>query len=76
MSSSSIPQSSDEYTPCSGQLMSISQQPDLFFLLATTYGGDGANTFALPDLRGRKAIGVGTGPGLTDRELGKVCCYY
>ena len=38
---------------CDGQLMSIAQNTALFSLLGTTYGGDGATTFALPDLRGR-----------------------
>lgn len=36
-----------------GQLMPISQNTALFSLLGTTYGGNGLNTFALPDLRGR-----------------------
>jgi microcystin-dependent protein len=38
---------------CNGQLLSISQNSPLFSLLGTAYGGDGVNTFALPDLRGR-----------------------
>jgi microcystin-dependent protein len=42
----------------------------LFSLLGTTYGGDGQTTFALPDLRGRMARGVGTGPGLQTIVLG------
>jgi len=33
--------------------------------LGTTYGGDGVNTFALPDLRGRVPIHAGQGPGLS-----------
>src|ERR1700738_1866192 len=45
---------------CQGQLMAISQNTALFALLGTTYGGDGQNTFALPDLRGRVPIGTGT----------------
>lgn len=49
---------------CNGQLLSISQYQALFSLLGTTYGGDGKNNFALPDLRGRVPIGPGTGPGL------------
>lgn len=55
---------------CQGQLLSIASYQALFSLLGTTYGGDGRTTFALPDLRGRTPIGVGTGPGLTDRRLG------
>jgi microcystin-dependent protein len=38
---------------CQGQLLPISQNSALFAILGTTYGGDGVNTFALPDLRGR-----------------------
>lgn len=40
-----------------GQLMPINQNQALFALLGTTYGGDGRTTFALPDLRGRFAMG-------------------
>ena len=54
-----------------GQLLSISSNSALFSLLGTTYGGDGRTDFALPDLRGRTAIGEGTGPGLTHRNLGQ-----
>ena len=38
---------------CSGQLLPISENEVLFQLIGTTYGGDGQETFALPDLRGR-----------------------
>lgn len=56
---------------CNGQIMSISQNSALFSILGTTYGGDGHTTFALPDLRGRTAIGMGAGPGLTPRTEGE-----
>ena len=46
---------------CAGQLLSISENDALFSLIGTTYGGDGQNTFALPDLRGRLPIHVGGG---------------
>ncbi|GAA4234906.1 tail fiber protein [Postechiella marina] len=55
---------------CEGQLLPISQNSALFSILGTIYGGDGRTTFALPDLRGRVAIGQGHGPGLSDRRLG------
>ena len=42
---------------CQGQILSIAQNTALFSLLGTTYGGNGQNTFALPDLRGRTGIG-------------------
>ncbi len=44
---------------CAGQLLPINQYQALFALLGTTYGGNGVQTFALPDLRGRLAIGYG-----------------
>ena len=50
---------------CDGQLLPIAQNTSLFSLLGTTYGGDGRSTFALPDLRGRAALHMGAGPGLT-----------
>lgn len=55
----------------SGQVLSIAQNTALFSLLGTTYGGDGRTTFALPDLRGRVAVGAGSGPGLSTRSLGE-----
>jgi len=53
-----------------GQLLSISQNDALFSLVGTIYGGDGRTTFGLPDLRGRAAMGEGTGTGLSTRPLG------
>lgn len=38
---------------CNGQLLPISQNTALFSILGTTYGGNGVQTFALPDLQGR-----------------------
>jgi microcystin-dependent protein len=49
-----------------GQLLSISQNTALFSLLGTTYGGNGINTFALPDLRGRTILGSGNGFNVGD----------
>jgi microcystin-dependent protein len=56
---------------CNGQLLPIAQYTALFSILGTTYGGDGRTTFALPDLRGRVPVGVGNGPGLTNRPWGQ-----
>lgn len=53
-----------------GQLLSTNSNQALFSILGTIYGGDGRTTFGLPDLRGRAAIGVGNGPGLSNRRLG------
>jgi microcystin-dependent protein len=46
---------------CAGQLLPISEYETLFNLIGTTYGGDGQNTFALPNLQSRVPIHVGTG---------------
>jgi microcystin-dependent protein len=50
---------------CDGQLLSIGSYGDLFDLIGTTYGGDGVNTFALPDLRGRVPVHQGVLGGST-----------
>lgn len=56
---------------CDGSAVSRTTQAALFAAIGTTYGaGDGSTTFNLPDFRGRRAMGVGTGPGLTARVLG------
>ncbi|MBV9070852.1 MAG: phage tail protein [Acidobacteria bacterium] len=47
---------------CAGQLMPISQNDTLFNLIGTTYGGDGQETFGLPDVQGRLPIHMGTNP--------------
>jgi microcystin-dependent protein len=47
---------------CNGQLLPISGNEALCQLIGTTYGGDGQNTFALPELRGRLPLHVGTNP--------------
>jgi microcystin-dependent protein len=56
---------------CDGSMLSISNEQVLFTLIGTTYGGDGVNTFALPDLRSRVPVGQGQGPGLTARLIGQ-----
>lgn len=53
-----------QWAYCHGQLLSIAENSALFALIGTIYGGDGQNTFALPDLRGRVPVGDGQGPGL------------
>ena len=52
---------------CNGQLLPINQNQALFSLLGTTFGGDGRVNFALPDLRGRIPIHVGSGHTLGER---------
>src|SRR4051812_36773636 len=50
---------------CQGQLMPISENDVLFNLIGTTYGGDGQETFGLPDLQGRAPVHMGQGPGIS-----------
>jgi microcystin-dependent protein len=52
---------------CNGQILPINQNQPLFSLLGTTFGGDGRVNFALPDLRGRVPIHVGSGHTLGER---------
>jgi len=56
---------------CNGQLVPISQNETLFQLIGTTYGGDGQNTFGLPDLRGRRPVHQGFGPNGTSYTIGQ-----
>ena len=51
---------------CEGQLLPISENETLFQLIGTTYGGDGQSTFALPDLRGRIPVHMGSGVTLAE----------
>jgi len=52
-----------DWALCQGQILSIADNEVLFNLIGTTYGGDGQETFALPDLRGRIPVHQGTGLG-------------
>jgi len=54
-----------------GQLIAISQNTALFSLLGTFYGGDGRSTYALPNMQGNVAIGVGQSPGLSQYVQGE-----
>jgi microcystin-dependent protein len=56
---------------CNGQLMAIAENDTLFNLIGTTYGGDGQETFALPDLQGRVPLHWGTGSGLSTYVIGE-----
>lgn len=57
---------------CNGQLLAISQNTALFSILGTNFGGDGRVTFGLPNLQDSTPVGMGSGPGLTERDLGEV----
>ncbi len=56
---------------CQGQPLPISQYTALFSLIGTYFGGDGVQTFNLPDLRSRTALGQGQGPGLSNYVQGQ-----
>ena len=59
------------YQTCQGQLVPINQNQALFSLLGTFFGGDGVQTFQLPDLQGRMPIGQGNGAGLPSYAIGQ-----
>lgn len=60
-----------DWLPCDGRLLPIASNTALFSLIGTTYGGNGQTTFALPDLRGRVPVGIGSGPGLSPITQGQ-----
>ena len=60
------------WADCNGALMPISENEVLFQLIGTTYGGDGTNTFALPDMRGRVPIHAGSPTGMGTYEIGQL----
>jgi microcystin-dependent protein len=57
---------------CDGQTLPISENDALFQLIGTTYGGDGQNTFNLPNLQSRVPIHMGTGPDGTTYQIGEM----
>ncbi|MCF3111449.1 tail fiber protein [Niabella sp. CC-SYL272] len=60
------------WASCNGQIIALRSNTALFALLGTTYGGDGVNTFALPNLAGRAPVGAtGQGPGLSNYIMGQ-----
>ncbi|MEI6409096.1 MAG: tail fiber protein [Bacteroidota bacterium] len=57
---------------CQGQLLLIAENDALFSLIGTTYGGDGQETFALPNLSSRTPNHMGQGPGLSNYVIGEM----
>jgi microcystin-dependent protein len=55
---------------CNGQVLPINQNQALFSLMGTMYGGNGQTTFALPNLQGRVAVGIGGNQGIVQGQLG------
>lgn len=56
---------------CDGSLLSIAEYEVLYALIGTVFGGDGVNTFGVPDMRGRVPVEQGQGAGLTARVMGQ-----
>lgn len=65
------PRVPDGWLACDGAALAISQYEALYSLIGTTYGGDGVNTFNLPNLQGMVGIHMGQGGGLSQRVLGE-----
>lgn len=65
----------ENWVLCNGQMLSIQQNEALYSLIGVTYGGNGIQNFAIPDLRGRVPVGQGTNtatnPALTPRGIGQ-----
>lgn len=61
-----------QYAYCAGQTLSISANSALFALLGTTFGGNGVQTFQLPNFQSRVPVGAGQGLGLSIYELGEL----
>jgi microcystin-dependent protein len=57
---------------CEGQTLPISENDVLFQLIGTTYGGDGEETFNLPNLASRVPMHMGTGPDGTTYQIGEM----
>ncbi len=56
---------------CDGTELEIEEYEDLYTIIGDTYGGNGEETFALPDLRNRTAVGVGKGERISEVDLGE-----
>lgn len=56
---------------CNGQQLPISENEALFQLIGTTYGGDGQETFNLPNLQARLPLHQGTSSTGTTYQIGE-----
>ncbi|HEY1751147.1 MAG TPA: tail fiber protein [Caulobacteraceae bacterium] len=59
------------FSLCNGQILPIAQFTALFSLLGTNFGGNGSSNFGLPNFEGLSPMSQGTGPGLTQRDVGE-----
>jgi microcystin-dependent protein len=57
---------------CDGSTLPISENEVLFQLIGTTYGGDGEETFQLPNLQGRVPLHFGTSPSGVTYQIGEM----
>jgi microcystin-dependent protein len=57
---------------CQGQQLPISENDALFTLIGTTYGGDGQETFNLPNLASRAPVHMGNGPNGVNYQIGEM----
>lgn len=65
-----VPKDGFVWLPCDGRTLPLSEYQSLFTLIGTTFGGDGATNFALPNLNGRVPIQQGTGGGGQSYAIG------
>lgn len=63
------------YMDCDGTFLNTAANAPLYSIIGTTYGGNGSTSFALPDLRGRVALGIGKGNNLNSYNLGQIGGY-
>lgn len=56
---------------CDGQILQVRDYQLLFTLIGAVYGGDGVNTFALPDMRGRTPVSIGASKYGSNYVLGQ-----
>lgn len=61
----------ENWAPCDGKLLTISENQELYSIIGVTFGGNGRTTFALPDLRGRTVIGRGSWYGYEHYQIGQ-----
>jgi microcystin-dependent protein len=60
-----------QWALCNGQILPITQNPALFSLLGTNFGGNGTSTFALPNFQGAVPIDQGQGAGISAYSVGE-----
>ena len=60
------------WVPCDGRLLLKSQYPELYAIIGVTFGSLAADSFNIPDIRGRTIVGAGIGVGLSNRVVGSI----